>query len=140
MSEQVSDEVALIVGGGPGISASCARLFAAEGMRVAVAARNPEKTVLTELSDQSGCTLYRCDASSAEDVQALFNKVSVDLGVPRLVVHNIDGRMAEIFRKSLTEAEPQRGTGSATKLCLQRVSRGAAGCHKHVVVRIRYTR
>ena len=42
-------EVALIVGGGPGISASCARLFAGEGMKVAVAARNIEKDVLKEL-------------------------------------------------------------------------------------------
>ena len=33
---------ALIVGGGPGISSSCARLFAENGMRVGVAARNPE--------------------------------------------------------------------------------------------------
>ncbi len=43
------NEVALIVGGGPGISASCARLFADEGMRVAVAARNPDKPVLEKL-------------------------------------------------------------------------------------------
>ena len=42
-------EVALIVGGGPGISASCARLFRREGMTVAVAARTPDKTVLKEL-------------------------------------------------------------------------------------------
>ena len=34
-----SPEVALIVGGGPGISASCARLFSKDGMKVAVAAR-----------------------------------------------------------------------------------------------------
>ena len=39
-------DVALIVGGGPGISSSCARLFAESGMRVGVAARNPEKAVL----------------------------------------------------------------------------------------------
>jgi hypothetical protein len=32
-------DVALIVGGGPGISSSCARLFAKSGMRVGVAAR-----------------------------------------------------------------------------------------------------
>jgi hypothetical protein len=32
-------EVALIVGTGPGISAACARLFAEEGMSVAIAAR-----------------------------------------------------------------------------------------------------
>ena len=40
-------DVALIVGGGPGISSSCARLFAESGMRVCVAARNPEKPAMT---------------------------------------------------------------------------------------------
>ena len=29
-----------------------------------------------------------------------------DLGTPTLVVHNIDGRVAGIFRKGVTEAEP----------------------------------
>ena len=33
-------DVAVIVGGGPGISASCARLFAQNGMQVGIAARN----------------------------------------------------------------------------------------------------
>ncbi len=39
-------DVALIIGGGPGISSSCARLFGENGMRVGVAARNPEKAAL----------------------------------------------------------------------------------------------
>src|SRR6516225_4376995 len=47
-------EVALIVGGGPGISASCARLFSSGGMRVAVAARNPDKPVLQVLEETRG--------------------------------------------------------------------------------------
>ena len=34
-------DVALIVGGGPGISASCAKLFAANGMRVAHRRQDP---------------------------------------------------------------------------------------------------
>ena len=42
-------DVALIVGGGPGISSSCARLFAKNGMRVGIAARNPDKAVLQNL-------------------------------------------------------------------------------------------
>jgi NAD(P)-dependent dehydrogenase (short-subunit alcohol dehydrogenase family) len=42
-------DIALIIGGGPGISSSCARLFAENGMRVGVAARNPEKAVLETL-------------------------------------------------------------------------------------------
>jgi len=36
-------EIALIVGSGPGLSASLARLFKTEGMKVALAARNVKK-------------------------------------------------------------------------------------------------
>src|ERR687888_361991 len=56
-------DVALVVGGGPGISSSCARLFAKNGMRVAVAARNPEKAVLETLEKMHGVRRYACDAS-----------------------------------------------------------------------------
>jgi NAD(P)-dependent dehydrogenase (short-subunit alcohol dehydrogenase family) len=102
----MENEVAIIVGGGPGISASCARLFSSEGMRVAVAARNPDKPVLKTLADQSGVRLYQCDASEPASVASLFESVRNDLGSPRLVVHNIDGRSRDIFRKSITEADP----------------------------------
>lgn len=101
-------EVALIVGGGPGVSASCARLFSEQGMRVAVAARNPEKPALQELASNYGVRCYACDAQDPESVKGLFETVSEDLGTPTLVVHNIDGRTAEIFRKSMTDADPQR--------------------------------
>ena len=101
-----SNDVALIVGGGPGISASCARLFADEGMRVGVAARNPDKPVLERLEQTHGIKRYSCDASDPAAVAALFQKVTADLGTPRLVVHNIDGRVAGIFRKGITEADP----------------------------------
>jgi NAD(P)-dependent dehydrogenase (short-subunit alcohol dehydrogenase family) len=99
-------EVALIVGGGPGISASCARLFAKNGMRVAVAARDPSKPVLVELEKSVGARRYACDASAPADVALLFENVARELGAPRLVVHNIDGRTAGIFRKPITEADP----------------------------------
>jgi NAD(P)-dependent dehydrogenase (short-subunit alcohol dehydrogenase family) len=99
-------DVALIVGGGPGISSSCAKLFAANGMRVAVAARSPDKPVLQALEAAHGVHRYACDASEAADVEALFQRVVTDLGAPTLVVHNIDGRVAGIFRKGITEADP----------------------------------
>lgn len=101
-----SKDVALIIGGGPGISASCARLFAAEGMEVAMAARRPDKAVLKKLESDHGVRLYACDAAEASDVAELFASVTNDLGTPRLVVHNIDGRMKDIFRKEITEADP----------------------------------
>lgn len=102
-----SNETALIVGGGPGISASCARLFRSEGMEVAVAARNPGKSALLILEQQHGVKRFRCDAADPDSVAQLFASVSAAQGRPRLVVHNIDGRMADIFRKGITEAPPE---------------------------------
>src|SRR5579872_835170 len=99
-------EVALIVGGGPGISSSCARLFSESGMRVAVAARDPDKPALQVLEKAHGAHRYACDASDPAAVEQLFRGVVRELGAPRLVVHNIDGRVAGIFRKGITEADP----------------------------------
>jgi len=99
-------DLALIVGGGPGISASCARLFAKSGMRVGIAARDPDKPVLQNLEKAHGVRRYACDASDPAAVERLFQNVVRDLGSPTLVVHNIDGRMLGIFRKGIIEADP----------------------------------
>lgn len=106
LSGATKNEVALIVGGGPGISASCARLFSAAGMHVAVAARNPDKPVLAQLEKEHGVRRHACDAADPDSVEALFTRVNEELGRPTLVVHNIDGRTADIFRKDITEADP----------------------------------
>ncbi|MDG1207132.1 MAG: SDR family oxidoreductase [Pseudomonadales bacterium] len=105
-ARSVEGEIALIVGGGPGISASCARLFSKQGMRVAIAARHPDKPVLNELAKSDDISLYACDASDPAAVEQLFGQVTEELGTPRLVVHNIDGRMQGIFRKGVVEVEP----------------------------------
>jgi NAD(P)-dependent dehydrogenase (short-subunit alcohol dehydrogenase family) len=105
-SQPSVQDVALIVGGGPGISSSCARLFAENGMRVGVAARNPDKPVLQNLEKAHGVRRYACDASEPAAVAMLFQNIVRDLGAPTLVVHNIDGRVAGIFRKGITEADP----------------------------------
>ena len=99
-------DVALIVGGGPGISASCARLFAQNGMRVGVAARNPDKPVLQTLEKTHNVRRYACDASEPAAVESLFQKLIRDLGAPTLIVHNIDGRVPGIFGKGVAEADP----------------------------------
>ena len=99
-------EVAVIVGGGPGISSSCARLFAKNGMQVGVAARNPDKPVLQTLEKTLGVRRYACDASEPSAVARLFENVVRDLGGPTLVVHNIDGRVTGIFGKGIAEADP----------------------------------
>jgi NAD(P)-dependent dehydrogenase (short-subunit alcohol dehydrogenase family) len=99
-------DVAIIVGGGPGISSSCARLFAESGMRVGIAARNADKSALQTLERTHGVRRYACDASEPAAVEQLFQNVVRDLGAPTLLVHNIDGRAPGIFRKGITEADP----------------------------------
>jgi len=102
----MTKDVALIVGGGPGISASCARLFGESGMRVGVAARNPDKPVLRILEKTHGVRRYACDASEPASVALLFENAARDLGALTLVVHNIDGRVPGILGKAITEADP----------------------------------
>ena len=83
-SQPSGRDVALIVGGGPGISSSCARLFAKHGMLVGVAARNPDKPVLENLEKTHGVRRYACDASEPASVAQLFEDVVRDLGAPTL--------------------------------------------------------
>jgi len=82
----VNQEIALIVGAGSGLSASLARLFARQGMAVALAARSVEK--LEALAAETGARTYRCDASKPHEVAHLFNTMGAELGAPKLVVFN----------------------------------------------------
>ena len=93
-------ENAIIVGVGPNLSASLARLFANEGMKVALAARNVDK--LGALVKETGARAYACDASKPDDVAKLFQSVERDIGQPNLVVYNASGRA----RGPITEIEP----------------------------------
>jgi NAD(P)-dependent dehydrogenase (short-subunit alcohol dehydrogenase family) len=94
-------EIALIVGAGPGLSASLARLFAKEGMTVALASRDIRK--LDDLVNETGGRAYSCDSSSPGDVGTLFGAVDKDIGEPNLVVYNASGRV----RGPLTELDPE---------------------------------
>ncbi|HUZ71821.1 MAG TPA: SDR family NAD(P)-dependent oxidoreductase [Stellaceae bacterium] len=83
-------QTALIVGAGSGLSAALARLFAQEGMRVALAARRPDK--LAALCGATGARAYACDASRRDDVNRLFPALVADLGIPDIVVYNPSAR------------------------------------------------
>lgn len=77
---------ALIVGTGPGLSASLARLFAKDGYDIALAGRDPGK--LDALVDETGARAYACDSSQEADVAELFKSVASDFGELDLVVYN----------------------------------------------------
>jgi NAD(P)-dependent dehydrogenase (short-subunit alcohol dehydrogenase family) len=86
---------ALIVGAGEGLSASLARLFAREGIKVALAARKVEK--LGALCTETGARAFACDATNAEEVERLFGLVDREIGAPDVVVYNASGRARGVF-------------------------------------------
>jgi NAD(P)-dependent dehydrogenase (short-subunit alcohol dehydrogenase family) len=98
-------KIALIVGAGEGLSASLARLFTREGIRVALAARGIEK--LGALCTETGARAFACDATEPEDVERLFGMVEREIGAPDLVVYNASGRARGAF-PDLVPAEVAR--------------------------------
>jgi NAD(P)-dependent dehydrogenase (short-subunit alcohol dehydrogenase family) len=87
---QPSYQSALIVGAGRGLSASLARLFAREGMRVALAARDAEK--LAPLCAETGAKAFACDAVNPDQVASMFKAVDSAIGAPEVVVYNASAR------------------------------------------------
>ena len=82
---------ALLVGAGPGLGGSLVRLFAAEGMAIALAARSPDK--LGPLCAETGATAYACDVADANSVFALFAALDKDGFAPDLVIFNPSRRL-----------------------------------------------
>ena len=82
-------QAALIVGAGSGLSASLARAFAKEGLRVALAARSVDK--LGALVKDIGAKTYQCDASQRAEVDKLFAALD-EAGAPDVVVYNASYR------------------------------------------------
>jgi NAD(P)-dependent dehydrogenase (short-subunit alcohol dehydrogenase family) len=80
---------ALIVGAGPGLSASLARLFRARGLDVSLAARDPDD--LDELARETGATTHRCDAADHAGVAGLF--AALDGAPPDVLVYNPSARV-----------------------------------------------
>ena len=99
--ESTSYKRALIVGAGPGLSASLARLFSRQGMQVALAARSTDK--LAALCKETGAKAYACDASDAGQVGKLFADVEKSGGEPDVVVYNPSSRA----RGPITEIDPK---------------------------------
>ena len=122
---------ALIVGVGAGLSASLARLFARNGLQVALASRNPDR--LAALAHETAATTFACEATEPEEVGGLFDAVIATQGVPDVVVYNASARA----RGPVAELDPEavaRATGGQ-RLC--RVPGRPAGGASHAAARVR---
>lgn len=91
-------KTALTVGAGPGNSAALARLLAAKGYALHLAARNVEK--LAELADVTGADLHQCDAKDPASVKNLFAAIPDRLDV---VVCNPSARV----RGPIADLDPE---------------------------------
>jgi NAD(P)-dependent dehydrogenase (short-subunit alcohol dehydrogenase family) len=101
MSE-IPYKTALIVGAGPGISASVARALAAAGLKVGLAARNTDK--LAPLAEQIGAAVFAADASDPAAVARLFEQADAAIGEPEIVVFNASARA----RGRIAELDPEQ--------------------------------
>jgi len=82
---------ALIVGAGPGISASVARRLAGFGVKIALAARNVQK--LDSLVRETGAQAFTVDAADPASVASLFAQVADHRSdAPDIVVYNAGAR------------------------------------------------
>ena len=97
MSESV-----LIIGTGPGLSASLARLCASKGMKVVLASRTIEK--LNQLKKEISAETIKCDSSDDESVSNLFKEVDKLIGTPNLVIYNASSRPK---RASIVDLDPK---------------------------------
>ena len=96
MSESV-----LIVGTGPGLGSSLARLCASKGMKVILASRNFEK--LKDLKKEIKAETFVCDVSNVKDVSNLFKQTDKLIGIPNLVIYNASSRPK---KSSVVELDP----------------------------------
>ena len=94
-------EIVLIVGTGPGLSTSIAKLCASKNMKVILTARNIDK--LDNLKKEINATTIACDSSNIESVQKLFKEVD-KIGVPNLVIYNPSMRI----KGAITELDPNK--------------------------------
>ena len=82
---------ALIVGTGPGLSASLARLLARNGLAVSLAARQTDK--LAALAKETGAAVHACNAADPKEVAGLFDALDAAKRTPDVVIYNASNRV-----------------------------------------------
>jgi 3-oxoacyl-[acyl-carrier protein] reductase len=87
----IRGKVALVTGGSAGLGYEAARALAAEGARVAIAARDPERLAAAAARLGSGVAAFPADVSSRREAQSLVERVAGDLGPVEILVANAGG-------------------------------------------------
>ena len=102
MPTDTSRPITLIVGAGPGLSASLARRLAATGRDLVLTARDTAD--LAPLAEETGATLVECDARDPEAAAALFERIDAMDGPLDACVYNPSPRA----RGAIADVTPEQ--------------------------------
>ena len=115
---RLRDKVAVVTGGSSGIGLATARLFQAEGAKVAVLDINPAPEDLLHIA---------CDVAREESVESAFETIATELGAPEVLVN-----CAGIAMRQIVSEQNQQGWDD----CLSVNLRGVFLCSKHAIRRM----
>lgn len=102
----LKDKSILITGGGSGIGLAAARLFLAQGARVAITGRDPDKLRCAADGLRPGRVLHQAaDVGEPAQVQALVERVLKEHGAIDILVNNAGLNIKE---RSVREMTPER--------------------------------
>ena len=90
---QLKERVAAVTGGTAGIGLAIAEAYLAEGAKVGLMARNPDKaaTVLAQLDAGDDCIFVAGDAMQQADVEGFIDQTSQHFGQVDILVNNAGG-------------------------------------------------
>ncbi len=98
------EKICAVVGVGPGNGESFVRRFANGGYRVAALARHEDK-VEDLIADIEGAHAFGCDATDAEQVDEVFERISDQLGPVDTLIYNagsgVWGKLMEVEAEDL---------------------------------------
>ena len=139
MPMRLNGKFAIVTGGGSGIGAATARLFAAEGASVAILDCN-----LPHAEEEAGgkTAAWRCDVSDAGQVKDAIERAVQRFGEPHILFNNA----GIAIRRTVADSEPEdwdrvmainvRGAFLCSKFCLPHFSSGASIIHSASVTGI----
>lgn len=88
---RLENKVAVITGGNSGMGLATAQLFAKEGAKVYVTARNEQRLLESSFLEEEGIRVLKADVSKKEDLQELFRIVKEETGQVDIVFANAGG-------------------------------------------------
>jgi NAD(P)-dependent dehydrogenase (short-subunit alcohol dehydrogenase family) len=123
----LTDQVAVVTGGGAGIGRGIAAAFAAFGASVAIWERNPEAA--ESAANEIGGLGLVTDVRDADDVDAALARTTSELGPVRILVNNAGGVFFSPFLETTENGWDAlyRANLKHVLLCTQRVARSMVG-------------